>query len=87
MIYRLGSLMGNTACGLPIGGLRVEMSGADCPGCKRGPGRPSRGTRHDFSVRLTPSEWAAWQDKARREGVKMAELLRRAVDLYPGDEG
>ena len=49
---------------------------------KRGPGRPSRGARHDFSVRLTPAEWAAWQDKARREGVKMAELLRRAVEGY-----
>lgn len=53
----------------------------------RGPGRPPRGDRHTFAVRLTPEEWEAWQAKATAHGVKFAELIRRGVEALPEGPG
>lgn len=50
---------------------------------KRLPGRPSRGERHTFGVRLTEAELEGMEAKRQAHGLTRAELIRRAVAAYP----
>lgn len=50
---------------------------------KRLPGRPSRGERHTFGVRLTEAEAESMEAKRQAHGLTRAELIRRAVAAYP----
>jgi hypothetical protein len=50
---------------------------------KRPIGRPFRGHRKAFGVRLTDQELSAWEAKRTAHGVSWSELIRRGVASLP----